>query len=248
MKLLIAITLILTNMNSVDKSSYLKGEQMLLQYLVREPKTKLTKKPPMLLLLHGVGSNENDLMSFSENLPPEFLIISARAPFPLGGQSFAWYEVDFSTGKPVFNTEQAEKSRTIIIQFINQLKEKHNFDDQQVYLAGFSQGGIMAYSVGLTRPDKIKGIAVLSGRLLEEVKPKIASKEKLKELKILISHGKADEMLGFHYANSATQYLNSIGLKPELKEYNVGHTITPEILSGLNSWLNASTGNKISIN
>ena len=55
--------------------------------------------------------------------------------------------------------------------------------------AVFSQGSIMVYSVGLTVPEKIKGIAIMSGRLLEEVKPIINQKNKLKNLKIFISHG-----------------------------------------------------------
>jgi phospholipase/carboxylesterase len=244
MKLLISTLMLLTTMPTMNKTSYIKGDQSLLYYIIREPGVKSTKNPPLLLLLHGLGSNEKDLMSLSENLPPEFLVVAARAPFPLGGESYAWYQVDFPGGKPVVNSEQAEKSRNIIIQFINQLKEKHAFDEKQVYLCGFSQGGIMAYSAGLTRPDKIKGIAVLSGRLLDEVKPQIAGKEKLKDLRVLVSHGKADEMLGIHYAISAAQYLQSIGVECELKEYDAGHTITPQVLSGLNSWLKVSLGNR----
>src|SRR5690348_16232131 len=108
-------------------------------YLVREPKLK-TEKPPLLLLLHGVGSNERDLFSFADQLPDKFLVISARAPLSFGPVSFAWYQVDFSTGKPIFNKEQELNSRKIILDFIDQPKEHHSFDDKQVYLCGFSQG------------------------------------------------------------------------------------------------------------
>ena len=235
-------------MNTTNHSSYLKGEETLLHYLVREPKIKVNKKPPLLLLLHGVGSNEKDLFSLAETLPPEFLIVSARAPYTLGNESYAWYHVDFSTGKPVINKEQAEKSRSIIIQFINQLKEKQDFDEDQVYLSGFSQGGIMAYSVGLTRPDKIKGIAVLSGRLLEEVKPCIWEGGKLKNLNVFILHGKEDPVLHVEYAKQAVLFLKAKGVKFVFKEYNAGHTIIPEMQEDLTSWLKTTAANKVSIN
>lgn len=58
----------------------------------------------------------------------------------------------------------------------------------------------MAYSIGLTRPDLIHGIVIMSGQLLEEVKPQIASKDRLGQLNVFISHGTNDQMLGIHYA------------------------------------------------
>jgi phospholipase/carboxylesterase len=87
-------------------------------------------------------------------------VVSARAPYEKGNGSYAWYDVDFSSGKPIINYIQAEKSRTILLQFISQLKSKQNSDEKRVYVCGFSQGAIMSYSLGLARPDKIKGIAV----------------------------------------------------------------------------------------
>ena len=96
-----------------------------LHYLVREPVVK-SAHPPVLILLHGVGSNEQDLFSLADRLPDDFLVISARAPIRLGDDSFAWYQVDFSTGKPVFNFEQEEKSRALLIKFIDQIKAKES--------------------------------------------------------------------------------------------------------------------------
>ena len=78
-----------------------------LHYLMRGPKVA-SAKPPLLLLLHGVGSNEADLFSFADQLPDEYLVVSARAPITLGPESYAWYQVDFSTGTPIFNAQQAE--------------------------------------------------------------------------------------------------------------------------------------------
>ncbi|MCX6350801.1 MAG: esterase [Bacteroidetes bacterium] len=212
------------------------SDTTVLKYLVREPKIK-TAHPPVLILLHGVGSNEEDLFSFANQLPDKYLIISARAPISLGGNSFAWYQVDFSTGKPVFNFQQEEESRTILIKFISQIKEKYSVNSNEIYLCGFSQGAIMSYSIGLTRPDLVKGIAVMSGRLLEEIKPLMASKDKLQSLKVFISHGTNDNTLPIQYARDANVFLKTVNINPTYKEYQEEHTISNAMLADLINWL-----------
>jgi phospholipase/carboxylesterase len=207
-----------------------------LHHLVRNPKIESADKP-VIILLHGVGSNEQDLFSFADQLPDKYLVISARAPITLQQGSYAWYHVDFSTGKPVYNMEQEEKSRNIIIEFIQQVKEKYAVENNPVYLCGFSQGAIMSFSIALTRPDIVQGIAVMSGRLLEEIKPFIASKEKLQSLKIFISHGTNDSTLPVHYAREALTYLKTLGIDPVYKEYREGHGINREMLNDLVNWL-----------
>lgn len=207
-----------------------------LYYLVREPKIK-SVHPPVLILLHGVGSNEEDLFSFANQLPEKYLVISARAPIRLGGGSFAWYQVDFSAGKPVFNFEQEENSRNLIIKFIEQLKNKYSPDEKEIYLCGFSQGAILSYSVALTRPDLVKGIAVMSGRLLEEIKSEIAPKEKLVQLKVFISHGINDNTLPVHYAREANAFLKTLNITPTYKEFQAAHEINNSMFNDLLNWL-----------
>ncbi len=106
-------------------------------------------------------------------------------------------------------------------------------------LCGFSQGAIMAYSVALTRPDLVRGIAAMSGRLLEEVKPLVKPSTALKQLAVFISHGTQDGTLPAHHAHEAEAYLRSIGMSPALKTYNEGHTINATMLADLVEWLNA---------
>ena len=75
------------------------------------------------------------------------------------------------------------------------MKQQFPFDDKQVYLCGFSLGAIMAYSVGLTTPAMIKGIAIMTGRLKDEVKPLFVTNEKLQQLQVIIAHGINDTTL-----------------------------------------------------
>jgi phospholipase/carboxylesterase len=228
MYFLTGILTIFMNVSIVNKPS--------LTYLAREPRVK-TEKPPLVILLHGVGSNEKDLFSFASHLPDRFLVIAARAPIELGPASFAWYQVDFSTGKPVYNRQQEVTSRKIILNFIDELKKIHSFDEEAVYLAGFSQGAIMSYSVALTHPEKIKGIGILSGRLLEEIKP-LVKKEQLNTLSIFIAHGIQDSVLPVAYADEASAYLKSLNVNVNFKKYNEGHGINQVILNDLVTWMN----------
>ena len=229
--------IIILSIITIGISMFYKTSDPLLQYLVREPTVK-TAKPPIVILMHGVGSNEKDLFALASQLPNQFLVVSVRAPYFIEKDRYGWYALSFVDGKPTCNVEQAEKSRLLVIQFINQLKEKFSFDNQRVYLCGFSQGAIMAASIGLTNPDKIKGIAMMSGLLLEEVKPKIAPKENLKNLRVYISHGTNDKVLEVHYAHESYAYLKQLGINPFYKEYPNGHTISAAMLSDLNTWLN----------
>lgn len=207
-----------------------------LTYVVREPNITIDK-PPLLILLHGVGSNEKDLFSFTAHLPDKFLVISARAPIALGPSSFAWYQVDFSSGKPVYNQAQEQKSREVILTFIDELKEQHSFDEKEIYLVGFSQGAIMSLSVALTHPEKVKGIGLLSGRLLEEIKP-FVNVGQVSNLDVFISHGIQDIVLPVAYAEDAAFYLKSLGVKVNFKKYAEGHGINQEMLTDIIYWLN----------
>lgn len=212
-------------------------QQPKLHYLVRQPKVK-TVNPPLLILLHGVGGNEQNLFSFADALPDNYLVVSARGPLTLGANSFAWFQVDFSSGRPQINEKQAEVARLTLLDFIESLKKDLDFDDKQVYLMGFSQGGIMSYSVALTEPEKIKGIAVMSGRLLPEVKPLVADEKRLSKLKIFVSHGRQDQVLHFPFATEAVDYLKSKGLNPDFHAYDEGHTINQQMLVDVRRWLN----------
>ena len=74
---------------------------MSLHYIVREPK-QATENPPLLILLHGYGSNEQDLFSFAEELPDNLLIVSAQAPHSMEFGAYAWYAINFDNIKNIF--------------------------------------------------------------------------------------------------------------------------------------------------
>ncbi|MBM9591347.1 esterase [Leptospira sp. 201903075] len=213
-----------------------------LEYLVRKPKVPI-ENPPLLLLLHGVGSNEEDLFSLTNYLPESLLIVSVRGPLTLGRNSFGWYEVLFTTGQPKINLEQETESRILLLQFLDYLKLNYKFDESNVWIGGFSQGAIMSYSIGLLHPEKVNGIIALSGRLLEENKAQVKVSEKVLSKKVFISHGTNDRVLSVDYARSVKGFLESIGVNPHYQEYEEGHSINREMLKDLIQWLEVELEN-----
>ncbi|MBD1362597.1 esterase [Mucilaginibacter sp. ZT4R22] len=219
-----------------NKTNALKGEELMLVYKVHQP-VRSQKKPGLILLLHGIGSNEEDLFRLANRFPPDFVIVSARAPYTISNGKYTWFELGFNNGERVINAEQAEKSRLVINTFISQLIDKYDLDSKKVFLGGFSQGGIMSYSVGLTFPKKLAGIFILSSRLLPEVKPLIRSKEELQSLPIFIAHGKNDPVLPLAYAHDALAYLKPMTNNITYNEYDMVHTLGDKELGDLVDWI-----------
>ena len=208
-----------------------------LHYLVREP-LKETENPPVLILLHGVGSNERDLFSIAGKLPEEFLVLSLRGPYRLGPQRYAWYQVDFKSGKPAITHDQEAASRELLMNFINQMGEHHHFDPQRIFIGGFSQGAIMSLGLGLIHPGLFKGIIAISGRLPEELRAEFAPASELSGLSAFVTHGTHDRVLTVDYARKVQSFLGDVGAKCFYREYNAGHGISGEMLQDLNEWLN----------
>ncbi len=207
---------------------------MLLEYKIRETSSP---NPGLILLLHGVGSNEDDLFRLANRFPANFVVVSARAPYTIAPGRYAWFHVDFSTGKPVIDPAQAEKSRLLLKDFTDQLIAHYHIDAANVYIGGFSQGGIMAYSTGLTFPQLVKGIFILSSRLLPEVKPLINANPTLQKLKVFIAHGTQDNVLPLPYAHDARAYLKDLTPRITYHEYEMGHVTGEQEISDLLNWL-----------
>jgi phospholipase/carboxylesterase len=207
-----------------------------LVHLVRKPSID-AGTPPLLLLLHGIGSNEHDLYGLAPFLDERFLIISVRAPNILGPGSYAWFEADFTPQGPVINPEQAEASLKIIITFLQEAITAYDADPNRVYLMGFSQGAIMSASVALTRPELVAGVVMMSGRILPEIRPLIASREELAGLPFLVVYGTADMVLPITYGRASRELLSSLSVDLTYHEYPMGHEVSQESLGDVTTWL-----------
>ncbi len=209
-----------------------------LNYLHRLPKTKSSEKPPLLLLIHGYGSNEADLFSFSDYLPNEYLVVSIRAPLSLGFQSYAWYTINFSATDGNFSdVPEALNAKEKILQFLDDLQSDLPYDKNNINLLGFSQGTILSYAIALSHPDKIKNVVALSGYIKEELISNVKDVSLYKNLDFFISHGSQDQVIPIEWAAKAPKYLNTLGISNVFKSYPAGHGVTPQNFNDLNQWL-----------
>lgn len=216
--------------------------ELSLYHLVREPKIKnpdASGKSPLLLLLHGYGSNEEDLFSFANELPEEYFIVSARAPFDMMYGSYAWYAINFDADENKFSDlGQARASRDIISRFIDELIEKYPIDKEDVTLIGFSQGCILSYAVAVSYPEKIRRVVAMSGYFNPEIAVDDYLENDFGKLKIFASHGSVDQVVPVEWARKAEPYLKKIGIDIVYKEYPVGHGVAPQNFFDFRNWLN----------
>lgn len=208
-----------------------------LKYMVHMPATK-TPKPPVVILLHGYGSNEKDLFELRSFFPANYLVVSARAPYNVNGGGYQWFEKEIVNGKYTGVQQHLDNSRKSILKFISQIVARYKADAASVYVAGFSQGAMMCYEVGLTSPHSVKGIAVLSGRMPESLQPEVKQTPALSKLQIFIAHGTADTRLPFADGKAANDFLVSKGLKPDFHAYKgMEHSISNEVMTDLVKWM-----------
>jgi phospholipase/carboxylesterase len=215
----------------------MQPKHLSLVHLINPPSEQSVGTPPLLLLLHGVGSHEGDLFDLVPYLDGRFFVVSARAPITLAPGSYAWFHVQFTPTGSIINPEEAESSRQLLLRFIDELVEAYGLDPQRVYLMGFSQGAIMSFSVALTRPDKVAGIVAMSGRIPPEIRPLIAPPEQLKGLPILVVHGTNDNMLPIENGRESQKLLSKLPVELDYREYWMGHTISTESLARVSTWL-----------
>ena len=181
-----------------------------LEYKIQEPKVILDKNP-ILLLLHGYGSNEADLFSFATELPDNYYIISARAPYDLQYGSYAWYAINFDADQNKFSdNEQAKTSRDLIAKFVDELVTNYPIDANNITLVGFSQGSILSYAVALSYPEKIQRVVAMSGYFNEEIIKEGYEKNDFKNLKIFASHGTVDQVIPIDWARKTPAILEKL--------------------------------------
>ncbi len=208
---------------------------MSLNYIIKEP-TKKTENPPLLILLHGYGSNEQDLFSFAEELPEELLIVSAQAPYEMGYGGYAWYAINFDEINGKFSDlKQAKDSIDKIAIFIDEIKKKYNTNTEKTFLLGFSQGAILSYSLSFFYPNKVNHVVALSGYINMELLPSEISKNI--QTDYYCSHGTVDQVLPIDWARETKPFLDKLKLESVYSEYPVGHGVAPQNFYSFKSWI-----------
>ncbi len=207
-----------------------------LQHIIRE--SSLATNAPLLIMLHGYGSDENDLFSFASELPEELFIISVKAPYAMQPSGNAWYAINFDAVQGKWSdNEQAKESRDLIAAFIDEVIATYPVNKNNLTLLGFSQGTILSYAVALTYPEKIRNVIALSGYINKDILPKDIESKNYSQLDFYCSHGSVDQVIPVDWARQTAPFLNSLHIKHQYSEFPVGHGVAPQNFYEFRDWL-----------
>lgn len=196
-----------------------------LHYLVREPQT-ITSKTPLLILLHGYGSNEQDLFSFVPTLPEDWLVVSFRAPFSTNYGGYSWFDIDLMNTDNRIDVQQAQESESAILENILKITNHYGLTHNETHLCGFSQGGILSYALALQNPELFSKVACMSCYPEEKMLTNMAkNKKKLEQLRFFISHGIDDAVIPMEWGRKAADMLYDLGCYFSFREYMSGHGV-----------------------
>lgn len=197
-----------------------------------------SRNQPLIIFLHGSGSNEEDLFDIKDELPGTYTYLSARAPLEVAEDSYQWFNKKPGDGAYDGVTDDLKSSEKLISDFVVKATEKYHTQPDKVFLVGFSQGAIMSYEVALRHPEILRGIAVLSGKLLPVLKAELKPSPTFKTLQVFIGHGTADQKVPYDGGTDAAIWLKEIAIEPEFHAYpGMVHTISQTEIVDLDKWL-----------
>jgi phospholipase/carboxylesterase len=188
-----------------------------------------------LVLLHGYGADERDLLPIAHELDPRLRAVSLQGPVALGGPMRAWFNlVQDARGRISFDEGEAREAVREATSAVEEIAQA----SARPLLLGFSQGAGIALGVALLRPDLVSGVLSLSGvaRALEDRDH--APPEKLRDLHVFAAHGLQDPLLPIQLGRSVRDTLIGLGVDVEWHEYPMGHMVIPEEIEDARSWLN----------
>ncbi|WP_419487819.1 alpha/beta hydrolase [Chryseobacterium bernardetii] len=198
---------------------------MNLDYIVREPEN-ITSSTPILFMLHGYGSNEQDLFSFRETLPKDWIIISFRAPRDTQFEGYSWFDINFNDPENYINVPQAKESLNAVLESILKIVNNYGLTESKVHLCGFSQGGILCYALALKYPELFTYVACLSAYTEEKILDGIVrDKKKLEKLRFFVSHGTDDAVIPIDWGRKAAELLYDLNCYFTFREYMSGHGV-----------------------
>ncbi len=200
-----------------------------------------------VVCLHGYGADMRDLAPLAAEIParralrwifpdaPEVLDWGGRAWFPIDANAFAQAQRegrprDLSGGEPEGMAESREALAAALAEI--------GAAPERLALMGFSQGAMMAVDAALRMAERPRGVAILSGTLVDREGLRAAAPTK-KGLAFFQSHGSVDPILGFAQAQALERELKAAGWSGSLRRFEGGHAVPPEVLTELGAWLDA---------
>ena len=199
---------------------------------------------PLIILLHGYGSNMSDLAGLTPAISrTEYIFVCPNAPMPLdlgmGQTGYAWANFYGDS-----YTQEALASEDKLMDYLEDVEARYRVRQDQLILGGFSQGGMMTYQIGLSRPERFAGLFALSAMVKEPdiIRPRLPER---RDHALFVAHGTHDMIATLEAGRGSRDLLREWGYTPEYHEYDgMAHEIRQEVIDDFVSWLKRLTQNK----
>lgn len=192
---------------------------------------------PLIVLLHGRGSDKDDLMGLAPHLPPDALVVAPRAPFPGApwgyGPGWAWYRY-LERDRP--EPESFSASLRALDGFLDALPDRLPVRPGMLALGGFSQGGTLSLAYALAHPGRVRAALNFSGFLADHPEVRLTA-ESVAGTSVFWGHGTDDPSIPFALAVEGRRALDDAGADLEARDYRIGHWIDPQELRDAVDWL-----------
>jgi phospholipase/carboxylesterase len=194
---------------------------------------------PTILTLHGRGANALDLLGLAPYVSGgRFLMLCPQGPVQMpigpGAVGYGWYP---STGGGAPPMPAVLAARQQIRHFLEQALQRYPIDPDRLVVLGFSQGGVMAYSLALDHPDRFAALVAISTWLPPEVLEQLPDLAACRQLPILVQHGSRDDLVPVDRARKSVETLRQGRMPLTYREYDIGHEINAQSLMEISAWL-----------
>ncbi len=194
---------------------------------------------PALVLLHGWGASAHDLLGLAPILYggcavvlcPQGPLAFEAAP---GMPGYGWFAL--GEGREP-DRDEIDRVRAGVEAFIDAALERFPIDPKRLVLGGFSQGGFMAFHLALRAPGRFAALLAMSTWLPEDLAEAVEKTPAHAALPTLLVHGRDDSAVPVERAHDTRDALEALGMRPEYREYAMGHEIRPEALEDIMAWL-----------
>jgi len=201
-----------------------------------------------VIWLHGLGADGNDFAAIVPELRlPEAAIrfVFPHAPVrPVtinGGMRMrAWY--DITDGANRREDERGVRASQVLIEALIGREKERGTKAGRLVLAGFSQGGAIALHTGLRHPERIAGIMALSTYVPVGEKLSAEASTANRDVPIFMGHGSDDPIIPLVRAEQSRNLLKSLGYPTEWHKYAMPHSVCPEELADIGTWLGKVLG------
>jgi phospholipase/carboxylesterase len=190
--------------------------------------------PRHLLLIHGWTGDENSMWIFARRLPRDYWVVAPRAPFATKPAGFSWRVGAPGTGSWL-EPDDLRKSAETLLSMLDSLASEHGLPVKPWNVMGFSQGGALAATLALLFPERVQRLALLAGFVPPEAES-LAAARPLRGKHVYVAHGSLDELVDVELGRRAAQVLESAGATLEFCEDEVGHKVSVNCMSGLESF------------